>query len=102
MTDRDVKVAKVLADVRFVQTLIGPHESNEATLAAEVIRLYGMEDRARTMIVSWREVAKKQRECAVEWRTEGESFAWHAIRADERAELLETQAKLLESILNTL
>lgn len=99
---RDARVAKALAEVHLVQTLIGPHESTEAVLAAEVRRMHSQRERVIVMIKSWREVAREQRECAEAWRAQGEAFSWHAIRTDAAAEILETQAKLLESIITTL
>lgn len=99
---QDARVAKALAEVHFVQTLIGPHESTEAVLAAEVRRLHSQRERIVVMIKSWREVAREQRACAKAWREQGESFSWHAIRTDAAAEILETQATLLESIITTL
>lgn len=102
MNERDERVAKALAEVHFVQTLIGPHDSTEAVLAAEVRRWHGAGERIAIMIKSWRDVASEQREAARQWRTQGEAFAWHAIRTDAAAEILETQAKLLESIVKTM
>lgn len=101
MNERDARVAKALAEVHLVQTLIGPHESTEAVLAAEVQRLHSQRARVFVMIDSWREVAREQRAMAREWRAQGEAFAWHAIRTDAAAEILETQAKILESIVTT-
>ena len=103
MTDRESRVAKALAEVHYVQTLLGPHHSAEAVLAAEVRRLQFIvahrDDRARAMLKAWRDVVDEQRACAEEWRSQGEAFAWHAIRAAAHADIIETQAKLLESLL---
>ena len=95
---RSAKVAKALFEARFVQTLLGMRESSESVLAEEVRILYGAIERVRVMIHSWRDIAAEQRNIAAHWRTQGESLAWHAIRADTSADLLETQATLLESI----
>jgi hypothetical protein len=104
--ERDARVTKALAEVHFVLTLLGPHEGTVSVatadmLAAEIRRLRSQQERILVMIHSWRDVAREQRERACEWRGMGESFAWHAIRIESIAEVIETQAKLLESIITT-
>lgn len=92
------RVRKALAQARFVQVILGKHESTEAVLAEEVLRLWGATDRVRDMVAAWREIEAEQRAIAAHWHTQGESFAVHAMRADNYAELLKAQATLLESI----
>jgi hypothetical protein len=97
--DRTRRVAKALAEAHFISILLGPG-TTEGVLASEVRMLHGAVDRVRVLIKSWREVATERRSCAADWREQGESFAWHAIRADCAADILETQALILESIFN--
>jgi hypothetical protein len=101
--DRDARVARALAEAHFIQTLLGPHESAESTLAVEVRRLHGAVERLQVLTVSWRNVAAELRADATRYRAvQGDGFAWHAARAESNADILETQATLVESILGTL
>lgn len=98
--ERDARVEKALAEAQYVKELISDKHA-EVVLAAEVRRLKNVQERVATMIESWREMARYQRSEAAYWRTQGESLVWHAIRLEARAEILEVQAQLLESILTT-
>jgi len=98
--EADARIQKALAEARYVQEFVSKHYA-EVVLAGEVVRLTNVQARIHVMIKSWREIAAEQRALALEWRTQGETLAWHAIRLDSRAEILEVQALLLESILTT-
>lgn len=98
--DHDARVKTALAEVHFVQTLLGPHNSAESVLAAEVRRLHGAADRCRAMIKAWREIAKERLAYADHWRAQGEAFAVHVIRAELAADVLLTQARILESVVD--
>lgn len=98
--DHDARLLKALAEAKYVAEFVSQNYA-EVVLAGEVRRLTNVQQRIHAMIKSWRDVAAEQRAIAAEWRTQGESLAWHAIRSDARAEILEVQAQCLESILTT-
>lgn len=98
--DHDARVEIALAEVEFVQTLLGPHDSAESALAVEVRRQRGAAVRCIAMIKAWREIATEQRKIADEWRDMGHAFALHVTRAELTVDMLETQARILESIVN--
>lgn len=98
--DHDARVKTALAEVHFVQTLLGPHNSAESVLAAEVRRLHGTAERCRSMIKAWREIAAEHRKIAEEWRAHGHAFDIHVVRSELVVETLLVQAKILESIID--
>lgn len=97
---RKARLEKALSEARYIASLTKLN-ATELVLADEVLRMRDVHARIRAMVTSWRDCARDLRVNAEQWRLMGESFSWHAVRAESNADILETQALILESILTT-